>query len=529
MVRGTFAALAALMISMAAGATAAQVPGNLPPCAAGVTEAFRSSDVKLARKLARQCKKQLAGAELASATAAWKRMDKAAGVAARTRDRSDNTSRIDYANALIDLGEFEEGEQLLEQLLADGVQQSGVAAPLSVRLVARGDYANAVDAVAALPEEQFDRNAALALAGAAGVLLLDEILKRQGEGGAAVSRVLDSRGSWFNMVLAQAGSQAPEVAGYLKIVFDAAGAGAGAEGEDGWLMAGRALRAGLVKHRKKLGTDNTWGKLAVLSILFDNRSEDACQVLTDGVKALDSDDPLYPVALSLGVAVEVFKNGKVAGKTRKQVVKSRDPAPLSVLAAARYLEGVQRDDSAAMGEGSRALREAVDKLTPSRFKVAAINNLSIALARAGKGEEALKLLEEAHDLADDPDDRFLLQVNALAITAQANGVLSKGNADFLMSIASANEPSHLVRLVATRLLLKFKSSVAGLKAGSLQELEKECLAGLTERGLCDLKLQAAVQGGLDFALGPENVGGGKVDVDFIVDADVILFLWYEAD
>jgi len=523
------AVAAAVVLWPTATPSAAPLDDTLPPCAAGVADAYRNQDVKLARKLVSQCKKQLSGSELKAAKAAWKRLDKAAGIASRNASGSDTASRIDYANALIDLGDFERGDQLLEQLLAAGVQNSRVAAPLSVRLVAKGDYANAVDAVAALPEGSFDRNAARALAGAAGVLLLDEVQKSQQGGSDAVKKVLDSRRNWFNMVIGQAGAKAPKVAGFLKIVFDAAEAAAGSEGQSGWRKAGQALRQGLMRHKKKLKTDNTWGKLAVLSILFDNRAEDASGMLAEGIKALDKDDPLYPVALSLGVAVEVFKNGSVSRKTQKKIRRFGGPAPASVLAAARYLEGAAKGDAPAMEEGSGALKEAVDKLQPSRFKVAAMNNLAIALARTDRGEEGIKLLEEAHDLSDDPDDRFLIQVNALAITAHANGVLSKGNADFLMSIASSPEPSHLVRLVATRLLLKFKASVAGLKAGSLQEVEKECLAGLTDRGLCDLGLRAAVQGGLDFALGPENVGAGKVDVDFIVDADVILFLWFEAD
>jgi hypothetical protein len=94
-----------------------------------------------------------------------------------------------------------------------------------------------------------------------------------------------------------------------------------------------------------------------------------------------------------------------------------------------------------------------------------------------------------------------------------------------MSVASGSS-STLARYVASRILLKNKASVPGLKVQAVEAASNDAFGELNARGLFDPELRMAVQADVNLAVAPIRKYGGDVDVEFRVTLDAVLYQWY---
>lgn len=509
-----------------AGEMAAEKTKDGSDCLLAARLAYRGLNIARGDKLAARCSKRVEKKHRETSLDALKKVKNAARKARKLEGKKDSKSRQEYVNALLDMGRSDEGFELLVTMWDEGMRDAPVAVPLSMQLVSRAAFVQAVDAVAAVPEEQWDINAAHALAGAAGMMLMHEILQSAAAGADGIVKVLEQRKPWFSAVVAKVATYDKPCASYLDMVFSAALKSVSAD-QARWKVIGDYLRDRLAEHEEEHKLDVTWGRLAVLSTLFANRGVDAEAVLQKARKALGEDDDLYPVSIGLSIVVELLNKNRVSDSAARAAKGFKDSfAPLSTLGASLFLSGNKSNDVARTGDGVKLLRQAVEKLPPGKNRIAAMNNLAVALAYLGEPQNAVEIINAAYAQALSQDDKTLLQLNGLSVLS-AEGGLSPQNSEFLMSITSAEGPSDLARLIAARLLLRHNKSISGLKTAALEQAQKESLEELDRRGLYDLDLRAAVQGGLNFSISPVANLGGSVDVDFKVSADVTLYMWFE--
>jgi hypothetical protein len=521
-VRPEEARLAAALVFAASG------DGN--DCLAAANKALRALDVKGARTVLQQCARILDKDRYEQASANFKKMEGAARQARDTARRTDVEGRILHGNALLDVGRQVEGERVLNALRDAGEQDSRIATPLALGHLRRGDYSASVDTLAALADDKWDRNAANALATAATMVLVREVLiAANSDGSKGIVALLDAKAFWLAAVIAQVERFDPAVADYMAILRDGVKALLSEEGASRWSKAGVATRERLEQHRKKLGTDANWGRIGILAALFANRDKESAALLSGAVAALDEDDDLVASGLSLNVLVELFSSGTVSDGTAKRVKAfTRNTDPQALLAAAQYAAARAKKDGKGMASAAALLGSTVEGMRPSSHRVAAMNNLAVALADGGDLEAATKVLDAAASVALDDNDRLLSQINGLAVLHKA-GSLPPGAIDFLMSVASADQPSDVVRMVASRLLLKNRKLVPGLKIGAVEQVLTESEQHLSERGFYAPEMNAAVMANVNFSPMASEEIGGKVSATFGVTADVTLFLWYSPE
>jgi len=507
-----------------------EATGDGTDCAVAVNRALRALDVKSASALKPKCIKLLASDVAADWDKNFETMLKAARLATELSDRSDADGRIRYAHALLDLGRTEEGEAMLSKLSESGEQDSRICTPLALAAMRRGEYATGVDTLSALADEHWDRSTANALAAASCLVVLKEILVAAGFNGAAGAKdVIDTRGEWLRLVMARVERYDPALADYMEIIVDAVRVMVTESAETRWRRTGELSRDRLLAHKSKHGTDPNWGRLAVISALFANQDRKTVSFLADGLAALEKDDDLVPSALAVSVMVDLFSSGDVSKATASKVLGfKRSQEPLGLLAAAQYVASRKRKDKVGMDAAANSLAKAAEQIKAGSNKVAAMNNLAVLLAENGRAEEAVEVLGAAANVALNDDDRLLVQVNRLAIAREA-GELPPGGVDFLMSVASSDQPSDVVKMVSARLLLRSRKQVPGLKLGAIAQVLSESEARLRERGFYAPEMRAAVMAQVNFTPQAEEKFGGKVVATFGVTADVTLFLWFEPE
>ena len=495
-------------------------------CLLAARLSYRGLAIKKGDTIAKRCKTRVEKKYRKTTLESLRKIKKAAQTAQKLEKKTDKKSRQKYVNALLDMGRSDEGFELLVKMWDEGMRDAAVAIPLSLQLVAKAAYVQAVDVVAAVPDDQWDVNAAHALGGAAGMLMMHEILQSAGAGADGVRKVLEQRKPWFSAVVNKVSKDDKPCANYMSMVFDAALRSVKAE-ESRWKVIGDYFREELGKHEEQFKVDAIWGRLTVLGTLFSNKDSEAKMRLEKARKALGEDEELYPVSLSLSIVVDLLNDKVVSEASAKAASRFKNSfGPLSALGAALFLSGNKANDAALTGKGVKLLKTAVEKLPPGKHRIAALNNLAVAMAYLGEAQPALDLIGVAHAQALSQDDKTLLQLNGLSIVVAGSG-LNEENSAFLMSVTSAEGPSALAKLIAARLLLRNKKAISGLKTAALEQVQKESLEELEGRGLYDLDMRAAVQGGLNFSIAPVANLGGAVDVDFKVSADVTMYLWYE--
>jgi|GEM_PF-4749582 len=492
-------------------------------CAAAVRAAYRALDKATADASRSDCKKK--HGETGDQQKEFDSFARLQKTASEKAGKSDPDAQATYACAAYDLGRTAEAIRLLNELYTAGNRDRNLIHRLALSLISQSEFVKAIDVVAALPQEQWTKETSNALAGAAAQLLLTDVFRAAGQGGAGGALLLlQGQANWFTNVLQAVGSQDAGLASKLHALYQASLDGLLAK-ERPWAVAGTTLRQLLDESRKKFGTDTSWANVAALAALMDNSAAHSKALLRTGIGQLRKTQRLYVDVLCLMVALDYIGLGDISADVRK-LVQEFDAIgePAYFMGTALWLLGRKSGDLNKMSEGFKLVVSSMPALKDPRTRLMAMNNLGVMEASVGKFPEALAMLGEASKLPADLDDRMMVQINLAALEARSNGPSDKV-VQFLMSVVSTEASANWLRAAAGRMLLALNAVDAGLKTIALQESIAEAENQLKQRGMYVPDQQAVIVAEPNISFSAYANFDAEVTTDVLVSLRPQMVLW----